>query len=128
MASETPRRFGRRFAAWDAGSKSPWRFLTITITDPAKLKAEILKVRKQGYAWGEREFDDSICGLAVPVRDMNGEVIAAINVSLASGEFTHKIAVEQFLPKLWHTAPRLRMSAPVQETKRARTSKPTSHF
>lgn len=104
------------------------KLTSVTITDPAKLRAEILKVRKQGYAWGEREFDDSICGLAVPVRDMNGEVIAAINVSLASGEFTHKIAVEQFLPKLWHTASRLRMSAPVQETKRARTSKPTSHF
>lgn len=104
------------------------RLTSVTITDPAKLKAEILKVRKQGYAWGEREFDDSICGLAVPVRDMSGGVIAAINVSLASGEFTHKTAVEQFLPKLWHTASRLRMSSPAQETKRTRAGKPLPHF
>lgn len=85
------------------------RLTSVTIVDPAKLKAEILKVREQGYAWGEREFDDSICGLAAPVRDMNGAVIAAINVSLASGEFTHEMAVERFLPMLWHSASRLRV-------------------
>ena len=35
------------------------RLTSVTITDAGELKAEILKVREQGYAWGEREFDDS---------------------------------------------------------------------
>lgn len=79
-----------------------------TVTDPAKLKEKILKVREQGYAWGEREFDDSICGLAVPVRDMSGAVIASINVSLPAGEFTRESAVAQFLTELQFAASRLR--------------------
>lgn len=102
------------------------RLTSVTITNAGELKAEILKVREQGYSWGEREFDDSICGLAVPVRDMSGAVIAAINVSLAAGEFTREMAVEQFLPKLWHTASRLRMSATLpQEIRRVRSSTQT---
>lgn len=86
------------------------RLTSATIVDRPRLKKEILAVRHQGYAWGEREFDDSICGLAVPVRDMSEGVIAAINVSLPAGQFTRETAVDQFLPGLWHSASRLRAS------------------
>lgn len=84
------------------------RLTTLTIVDRDELRREILKIRDEGYAWGEREFDESICGLAVPVRDIDGEVIAAINVSLPAGEYTHDSAVAAFLPDLRMTASRLR--------------------
>jgi IclR family transcriptional regulator, pca regulon regulatory protein len=79
-----------------------------TIINQNKLYELIRNTRDLGYAWGEGEFDESICGLAVPVRDLGGSVIAAVNVSLASHEFDHHSAVEEFLPQLRITASRIR--------------------
>lgn len=82
-----------------------------TITDAKRLRTEILKVRDQGYAWVDGELDESICGLAVPVRNQEGEAIAAVNVSLTSGEFSRDGAVTQFLPSLRLAASRLRAAS-----------------
>lgn len=82
-----------------------------TVTDNKKLHDTISQVRDQGYAWSDGEFDDSICGLAVPVRDQDGTVIAALNVSLLSGDFTEKQAISEFLSTLKLTASQLRARA-----------------
>ena len=84
------------------------RWTKATLVDRDKLKAEIAEVRNSGYAWGDRELDEAICGLAVPVRDMDEAVIAAINVSLPGGQFTRRSAVDQFLSELRLTAARIR--------------------
>lgn len=82
-----------------------------TVIDRRLLKKQILKAREQGYAWIEGELDESICGLAVPVRDKDGAAIAAVNVSLRSGEFTQKSAIQNFLGDLRQAASQLRGSA-----------------
>lgn len=82
-----------------------------TITDREQLAREIAKVRERGYAWGDGEFDESIAGIAVPVRNMAGDVVAAVNISLPSGEYTEAGAVAEFLPALQHSAARIRASA-----------------
>jgi IclR family pca regulon transcriptional regulator len=82
-----------------------------TIVDRARLREEILKVREQGYAWIDGELDESICGLAVPIRDRSGTAIASLNVSLQAGEFTKEEAVQSFLGELRVAASRLRASA-----------------
>lgn len=82
-----------------------------TITEPKQLKKAILQAREQGYAWGDGELDESISGLAVPVRDMNGSVVAAINVSLPAGQFNEASATREFLTELRLTAARLRECA-----------------
>src|SRR5690606_27687645 len=46
-----------------------------TITDPARLTEMIHTVRNNGYAWVDGELDDAICGLAVPVRNQDGQII-----------------------------------------------------
>lgn len=79
-----------------------------TLTDRKALHAAVLTVRDQGWAWVDGELDESICGLAVAVRDRAGAVVAALNVSLPSGEFTQQRAVETFLPELRIAASRLR--------------------
>lgn len=79
-----------------------------TIVDRQRLREEIFKVRAQGYAWVDGELDESICGLAVPVRDQEGETIAAVNVSLPAGHFTCDSASALFLPDLRLAASRLR--------------------
>jgi IclR family pca regulon transcriptional regulator len=79
-----------------------------TITDPVVLKQRIVSARGDGYSWVDGELDESICGLAVPVRDANGSTIAAINVSLLSGQQNEAEAVQRFLPELRQAASRLR--------------------
>ncbi|MFZ9433623.1 MAG: helix-turn-helix domain-containing protein [Burkholderiaceae bacterium] len=65
-------------------------------------------VREQGYAWVDGELDESICGLAVPVREQDGSVVAALNVSLISGQYSEETAVAKYLPLLRLATSRLR--------------------
>ena len=51
-----------------------------TICDPMQLQAELAQVRAQGYAWVVEEFEEGLTALAVPVRNRNGQVVAAINI------------------------------------------------
>ena len=81
-----------------------------TLTDRDQMHKAILAIRQRGWAWVDGELDESICGLAVPVRDRAGATIAALNVSLPSGEFTQERAVERFLGELRVAASRLRAS------------------
>lgn len=90
------------------GTFPPQRYTARTITDIVRLRREILTVRKRGYCWVDGELDESICGLAVPVRDTQGTVVAALNVSLLSGEFNQEQAVATFLPLLKLAASRLK--------------------
>lgn len=81
-----------------------------TLTDSVRMREVILTVRQQGWAWVDGELDESICGLAVPVRDRKGATIAALNISLPSGKFDQEQAVERFLGELRVAASRLRAS------------------
>ena len=51
-----------------------------TICDPTQLRGELAQVRTQGYAWVVEEFEEGLTALAVPVRNGNGQVVAAINL------------------------------------------------
>ena len=86
------------------------RYTPQTITEVPKLRNEVLAARKLGYCWVDGELDESICGLAVPVRDSQGAVVAAVNVSLISGQFNQQQAVATFLLLLKLAASRLRTS------------------
>ena len=52
-----------------------------TITDPARLKAEINQVRAQGYALSLEETDPGAWGAAAPIRDWRGEVVGALGIA-----------------------------------------------
>jgi IclR family pca regulon transcriptional regulator len=58
------------------------RYTSMTITEPKKLRATINAVRETGYALVAGELDEGICGVAVPVREPSGRVVAGIGVSL----------------------------------------------
>ncbi|MBF5007242.1 IclR family transcriptional regulator domain-containing protein [Diaphorobacter caeni] len=81
-----------------------------TVIEKEKLRTIITQVRDQSYSWSDAEYDDSICGLAVPIRGHGGEIVAAINVSLISGEFTEEQARSEFLPLLKLAASRLKQT------------------
>ena len=52
-----------------------------TLVDPTQVRAAVLAVRTQGYAVVDKELELGLRSLAVPIRDANGAVIAAISVS-----------------------------------------------
>jgi DNA-binding IclR family transcriptional regulator len=52
-----------------------------TIVDPAGFQREMKKVREQGYALNRAEWRDDVWGIASPVLDARGSVIAAVGIS-----------------------------------------------
>jgi DNA-binding IclR family transcriptional regulator len=50
-------------------------------SDVAELYRRIEAGRDRGYATVDEEFEDGLVGLAAPVRDLGGRILAAINVS-----------------------------------------------
>lgn len=75
-----------------------------TITDPAELHGEIIKVREAGYATTVDQLDYGITALAVPIRDLGGNTIAALNTSGYSGVVTPESLIAERLPVLRATA------------------------
>ena len=56
-----------------------------TITDPDLLRAQYQAIRKRGYATSKEEAMVGIVGYAVPVRQADGRLAAAVHVSVIAG-------------------------------------------
>jgi DNA-binding IclR family transcriptional regulator len=52
-----------------------------SITDPMTLKAELERVREQGYAVDDHEYNELVACVAAPVRNASGNVIAGLSIS-----------------------------------------------
>jgi DNA-binding IclR family transcriptional regulator len=61
---------------------------TNTITDPQLFRAELQKVRRQGFAFDDLEFHDDMRCIAVPVFEEGGRVEAGISLSGPSSRYT----------------------------------------
>jgi len=53
----------------------------MTIADRGELLDELEDIRQRGYAINRGEWRESVCGVASPIRNDRGEVIAAIGIS-----------------------------------------------
>lgn len=84
------------------------QFTPRTVTAREALRRAVEAAHKKGYAWVDSEFDEAICGIAVPVRDGVGEVIAAININLVAGSFDERAAKARFLAPLRSAAAKIR--------------------
>jgi IclR family pca regulon transcriptional regulator len=71
-----------------------------TITDPAKLRAELVRVRQQGWAMVDEELEEGLRAIAAPVHDPHGKVIAAVNVSAPTRRGGPEALREELLPHL----------------------------
>jgi DNA-binding IclR family transcriptional regulator len=56
-------------------------YTAATLTDPAALKAELRKVRKQGWAGDVEELVVGEASIAAPINDARGVVVGAIGIS-----------------------------------------------
>lgn len=79
-----------------------------TITDVQVLATELARIDTQGYAWVDGELDPAICGIAVPLRDQRGHVVAAISINTISGTIDEAMAKQRFLVPLKRTAQDIR--------------------
>jgi IclR family pca regulon transcriptional regulator len=79
-----------------------------SLTSPRSLKPALEQIRSKGYAWVDGELDTAICGVAVPLRDRAGKIIAAINISLIAGEWNEAKARKHLLAPLRQAAEQIR--------------------
>lgn len=61
------------------------RLAAETITDPAQLAAKLAEIRRVGYAVAPGYVSPVSTGVAVPVRDASGDVVAALSSVLPRG-------------------------------------------
>jgi IclR family pca regulon transcriptional regulator len=70
----------------------------------ADIRDELRTVRARGWALADEELAPGIRSVAAPVRDGDGAVRAALNVTVHAAETTVQTLVTEHLPKLLRTA------------------------
>ncbi|MDQ4114912.1 MAG: helix-turn-helix domain-containing protein [Actinomycetota bacterium] len=68
------------------------------------LRTAIDLARERGWALVDQELDDGLRGLAVPVHDRSGAVVAALNVSVQMTGATTEQLTEKYVPRLRQAA------------------------
>ncbi|GAA4490361.1 IclR family transcriptional regulator C-terminal domain-containing protein [Rhodococcus olei] len=64
------------------------KLATATVTSADALRAELDRVREQGYALTSAELEEGLISLAAPVRDATGAVVGVLACSTSSGRHT----------------------------------------
>ncbi|MBT2304831.1 IclR family transcriptional regulator [Variovorax paradoxus] len=65
-----------------------------TVTDPESFLKEMRKVREQAYALNRGEWRDNVFGIASPVMDTRGSVIAAVGISGPAERFRKTVMTD----------------------------------
>lgn len=71
-----------------------------TITGAGELRAELARVREQGWCLVDEELEPGLRSVAAPVRDGAGEVVAAVNVSTTTRRSVPEIQEHLLRPLL----------------------------
>lgn len=86
-------------------STTPLEALTPhTITDPEALRAELDRVRADGYALVDQEREEGVRSAGAPLRGTRGEVVAALNVSVNAARVSMERLSGEVVPLLLETA------------------------
>ena len=75
-----------------------------TSTDLAAVRKAIHDARENGYAIADGEVELGLCSLAVPITDIHGKIVAAVNTTAPSSRVKSGEMVERFLPHLRRVA------------------------
>src|ERR1700674_514222 len=67
-------------AALDLAVEHVKRYTPLTLTRRRDIERDLEETRERGYAINRGEFRVGVCGIAVPLRDRGGAVVAAIGV------------------------------------------------
>lgn len=75
-----------------------------TVTDKEELKKLIVQVRRQGWAIVDQELEGGLISLSAPIRNRQGRVIAAMNISGNAQRNSARQMVKAFLEPLQQAA------------------------
>ncbi|GAB3174155.1 IclR family transcriptional regulator domain-containing protein [Streptomyces incanus] len=78
-----------------------------TLTSPRALRAELVRVRRQGYALVDQELEEGLRSVAAPVRDRDGTVVAGVNIAVHAGRNSVESVRRDLLPHLLATVARI---------------------
>ncbi|MEU6064571.1 IclR family transcriptional regulator C-terminal domain-containing protein [Streptomyces sp. NPDC047082] len=85
-------------------ASQPRAFTEHTVTSLARLRALIAAAAEQGHAAIDEELEEGLRSVAVPIKDTDGNVIAALNVAEHSGSTPLQESSDRLLPALRDTA------------------------
>ncbi|MFI0842798.1 IclR family transcriptional regulator C-terminal domain-containing protein [Mesorhizobium sp. IMUNJ 23232] len=78
-----------------------------TVTDRREIAQKVRQAAEQGFALVDEELELGLRSIAVPVRDRQGAIVAAINVSTQSARFSVAEMERTILPPLKHAAEKI---------------------
>jgi len=78
----------------------PQKLTTATVVDRAELRRAIRKVREDGYSLVDQEVELGFRAISVPLRRLDGRVIASLNIGMHTNRGTLDAIHNIFLPKL----------------------------
>jgi IclR family pca regulon transcriptional regulator len=98
---------GPAFAAWCQGRRLP-RLTPHTTTRMAELRRIVARVRTDDWCLASEEHELGVHALAVPLRDLQGRTVAALNVVASPQRFAAEPLQRELLPLLMEAAHELR--------------------
>ncbi|KAA6213247.1 ArsR family transcriptional regulator [Streptomyces albofaciens JCM 4342] len=78
-----------------------------TVTSPERLAALLEQAGEEGYALVDEELEEGLRSIAVPIRDRDSRVVAAVNISTHAGRRSPAEDRDAFLPPLRAAAARI---------------------
>lgn len=88
------------------------RLTAHTITSATALRAELARVRGQGWALVDQELEIGLRAVAAPIRDRSGHTVAAVNISAHASRTTLESMRRDLVPPLLATAARISADLP----------------
>jgi len=85
-----------------------------TVASVSGLRAELARVRAQGWAIVDQELEEGLRAVAAPIRDRAGRTVAAINVSAHASRTPLDAVRRKLLPPLLATAARIEADLPAR--------------
>src|SRR6201999_4173786 len=70
------------------------------LTQTRALRQRVAQVRKDDFCFASEEHEIGVQALAVPLRDMQGRTVAALNVVLSGGRYEEEAVRRDLLPLL----------------------------
>ena len=107
LACQSRAAFTAWMQAWAKGRALP-RLTAHTLTDAKAFRARVAQARAQDYCVASQEHELGVFALAVPLRNMQGGVVAALNVVTTPGRLHTEVMQRDLLPLLLDAARELR--------------------
>lgn len=83
-------------------------FTRFTITDEKALREVLAEIRRREFCVIDQEMELDLRGIAVPLRNASGRVVAALNASTQASRTSKKQMTDTFLPALRGAATEMR--------------------